>query len=148
MKKLLWLALAAVILIPTFAFRPSAEEAAVRQAVLDYVEGLYDVAPDRIATSVHPDLHKIGFYRDSDDSPYAFTPMSYEQLHQLAGRWNTDNRQQLTDETPKDIVVFDVLDQTASAKLTAQWGVDYFHLAKYEGQWQIVNVLWQSPPPM
>lgn len=43
--------------------------------------------------------------------------------------------------------MFDVLDQTASAKLTAMWGVDYFHLAKYDGQWKIVNILWQEPPP-
>ena len=43
-------------------------------------------------------------------------------------------------------MVFDVLDKTASAKLTAEWGVDYFHLAKVGGKWQIMYVLWQSPP--
>ena len=36
------------------------------------------------------------------------------------------------------------MNQTASAKLTAAWGVDYFHLAKYGGKWKIVHVLWQS----
>jgi len=25
--------------------------------------------------------------------------------------------------------------------------MDYFHLAKYDGKWMIVNVLWQSLPP-
>ena len=148
MRTLAGLALAALILIPTFAFRPSAEEEAVRQAVLDYVEGIYDVAPDRIAHSVHPDMHKIGFFRPSPDAAYRFMPMNYEQLHQLAGRWNVDNRRNITDETVKDVVVYDVLDKTATAKLTAQWGIDYFHLAKYDGTWQIVNVLWQSHPPM
>ncbi len=39
------------------------------------------------------------------------------------------------------------IDQTASVKLIAEWGIDYMHLAKYEGQWKIVNVLWQSHPP-
>ena len=43
-------------------------------------------------------------------------------------------------------VALDVLDKTATAKLTADWGVDYFHLARFDGQWQIVNVMWQSPP--
>ena len=43
--------------------------------------------------------------------------------------------------------VLDVLDVTASAKLTAKWGVDSMHLAKYGEQWKIVQVLWQSPPP-
>ncbi|HET9479684.1 MAG TPA: hypothetical protein VFO72_10080, partial [Pyrinomonadaceae bacterium] len=36
---------------------------AVRQAVLDYVEGIYNVEPSRIERSVSPNLAKIGFYR-------------------------------------------------------------------------------------
>jgi hypothetical protein len=48
---------------------------------------------------------------------------------------------------PKDITVFDVQDQTASAKLTAWWGTDYLLLAKEKGRWMIIQVLWQSPPP-
>ncbi|HEX2716302.1 MAG TPA: nuclear transport factor 2 family protein, partial [Gemmatimonadaceae bacterium] len=48
---------------------------------------------------------------------------------------------------PKEIVLLDVLDQTAVAKLTARWGTDYLLLAKGEdGRWQITHVLWQSPP--
>jgi hypothetical protein len=39
-----------------------------------------------------------------------------------------------------------VLDQTASAKLTASWGIDYLLLAKYDGRWMITHVLWQTPP--
>ncbi len=146
-------AVLAVLLLAVVAARmpaatPSAEEEGVRQAVLDYVEGIYEVAPERIERSVHPDLHKFGFYRQSPDADYQRTPMNYEQLHGLAARWNEGNRQNITADSPKEIVVFDVLDKTASAKLVAQWGVDYFHLAKYDGQWQIVNVLWQSHPPM
>lgn len=34
----------------------------------------------------------------------------------------------------------------AAAKVTAWWGTDYLQLAKYDGQWMIVHVLWQSPP--
>ncbi len=50
-------------------------------------------------------------------------------------------------DAPKNVEVLDVLNQTASAKLTASWGIDYMHLAKYDGKWKIVQVLWQSPPP-
>ena len=39
-----------------------------------------------------------------------------------------------------------MLDQTASIKLVAEWGVDYMHLAKFDGKWMIVNMLWQGPP--
>jgi hypothetical protein len=43
--------------------------------------------------------------------------------------------------------VLDVLDQTASAKIVAMWGIDYMHLAKYDGRWQIINIVWQAHPP-
>lgn len=29
---------------------------------------------------------------------------------------------------------------------TAAWGIDYFHLAKLDGKWMIMNVRWQSIP--
>jgi hypothetical protein len=46
----------------------------------------------------------------------------------------------------RDIQILDVLDQTAAAKLTASWGIDYLLLAKYDGRWMITHVLWQTPP--
>ena len=71
--------------------------------------------------------------------------MTFDGLVELAGSYNKDGR--IGADAPKEIEVFEVLDQTASIKLTAQWGVDYMHLAKYDGQWKIVNVLWQGHPP-
>ena len=64
---------------------------------------------------------------------------------ELAATYNADGSK-VPSDAPKEIVVLDVLDQTATAKLTASWGVDYFHLAKYDGRWQIVHVLWQTLP--
>jgi hypothetical protein len=50
-------------------------------------------------------------------------------------------------DAKKEIVIYDVSDQTASAKLTAHWGIDYMHLAKFDGKWKITDILWQTPPP-
>jgi hypothetical protein len=44
------------------------------------------------------------------------------------------------------VIILDILDKTASAKLVADWGIDYMHLAKLDGKWMIKNILWQSPP--
>ena len=40
-----------------------------------------------------------------------------------------------------------MLDQTASAKVAALWGIDYMQLAKSHGRWQIINIVWQAHPP-
>jgi hypothetical protein len=119
------------------------EREAVKQAVLDYVEALYEADSSRIERSIHRDLFKLGFERDKEGNykPYR---MTYQELYDLAGRWNKSGR--IPKNSKKEIVVYDVSDQTASAKLTAMWGIDYVHLAKFDGKWMITDILWQTPP--
>jgi hypothetical protein len=117
---------------------------AVRQAALDYVEGIYNVEPARIERSVHQNLVKRGFYKEAAGGPYVESPMTYEQLVRLAANWNKEKKRDLS---IKDVAVLDVLDQTAVAKVTAAWGIDYMLLGKYDGRWKIVEILWQSHPP-
>lgn len=124
----------------------AAERAAVERAVLDYVDALYEVEPSRVEVSVHPELMKLGFSRRAGESAYRRVPMTYQQLHALAARWNAGGRVDPA-TARREVVVLDVLDQTASAKLIAEWGIDYMHLGKFDGRWQIIHVLWQSHPP-
>jgi Putative lumazine-binding len=116
---------------------------AVKRAVLDYVEALYEADSSRIERSVHRDLFKLGFERDKEGTykPYR---MTYQELYDLAGRWNKSGR--IPKNSKKEVVVYDVSDQTAAAKLTAMWGIDYLHLAKFDGKWMITDILWQTPP--
>ena len=147
MKNLTLLAAAVALVISAATARPqsSDERERVRQAVLDYVEGVYQVEPARIERSVHPNLSKHGYWREKGKDGYATGQMSFAELVEVAKNWNKSGK--LPKDAPKEITIFDVQDQTASAKLVAAWGTDYFHLAKYDGKWMIVNVLWQSPPP-
>jgi hypothetical protein len=118
----------------------------VYAAIEDYVDALYLVQPERIKRSVHPNLSKKGFWREKDKTTYEpESTMTFTQLYELAGKWNANGK--LPKDAPKKIEIFDVQDQTAIGKLTAQWGTDYFELAKYDGKWMIVNIVWQAHPP-
>lgn len=145
MKKLI-LVMAALVLLPVGAAAQGvdAEREAVRQAVLDYVEGIYEVNPARIERSVHPELAKRGFFVKKGETAYSSDVMTFQQLVELARNYNKNGR--VPKDAPKEVVVFDISDQTASAKLTAVWSIDYIHLAKYDGKWKFVNVLWQTLP--
>ena len=50
-------------------------------------------------------------------------------------------------DAPKRAALLGVLVNAALAiaKLTASWGTDYFLLAKMDGKWMIMQVLWQTP---
>ena len=117
----------------------------VRRAVLDYVEGFYEGDSTKHIRSVRPEVFKYGFWIPRDSTKYQGEQMKWAEFHAYTKRIR-DNKRFAPASAPKEIVIFDVLDQTASAKLTASWGVDYLLLAKYEGKWMISHVLWQTPP--
>src|SRR5689334_3192887 len=83
---------------------PAADEReAVRQAVLDYVEGVYNVDPARIEKSVHPELAKRGFYRGKPEDAYRESKMTHAQLIEVAKNWNKERK--LRPDAPKEITI-------------------------------------------
>jgi hypothetical protein len=115
----------------------------VRRAVLDYVEGFYEGDTVKLARALRPDLSKYGFWRDSTGK-YDGERMTFAEAIAYGKKVKGQNRP-VNPKWPKDVVVFEVQDQTASAKVTAWWGTDYVLLGKYDGRWMITDVLWQGP---
>jgi len=116
---------------------------AVQQAALDYLTAVYESKPELIERSVSTDLTKHGFMRQKDGS-YRRGQMTYPQLLDVAKNWNAKKNQ---DVSVKEVKVGEVLDQTATAMVRASWGTDFMQLAKIDGRWKIVNIVWQTPPP-
>ena|SRR5688572_28603665 len=112
----------------------------VVETIKDYVYAIYEKDTNKVYRSVHPDLAKRGY--SMRDGKMVESLMSFRRLVQIAATWRTTDRKLLE---PK-ITVYEVLDYTASAKLVADWGIDYFHLSKISGEWKIYNVMWQIHP--
>lgn len=145
MKKFVILITVVAFMMPLSVSASSGDDReAVHQAVLDYVEAVYNVQPERIERSVHPELAKRGFFKRQGASDYSEGKMTFQELVEVAKNWNKNHKD--LSKAPKEIIIYEVVDQTASAKLVAAWGIDYMHLAKYNGKWMIVNILWQSHP--
>ncbi len=60
------------------------------------------------------------------------------------GNWNKEKKR---DTSIEEVAVLEVRDQTAVAKVTVAWGIEFMLLGKYDGRWKIVEILWQSHPP-
>lgn len=124
----------------------TSEYTAVESAILDYVNALYEVDSTKMMRSVSLSLRKIGYWKNPDTGEYHDNlNMTYEQLVSLSARWNKDGTS-ANEESVKEIDIYDINDRTATAKLTAVWGIDYMHLAKIDDKWLIMNVIWQSHP--
>jgi hypothetical protein len=132
--------------VGTLRAQDTAEVAAVERAALDYLEGFYEGDPGKIRRSVHPDVVKYGFYIPRGESAYTGEAMTFQEMLEYAA--SVRERGNHPPETaPKEVEVLEVMDQIAAARVTAWWGSDYLHLARVEGRWTIMHVLWQTPPP-
>ncbi|HET8712100.1 MAG TPA: nuclear transport factor 2 family protein [Gemmatimonadales bacterium] len=131
---------------PAPTAQQQAERDAVRRAALDYLEGFYEGDSAKIVRSVRPDVRKAGYYKARDAATYTAEEMPFADFLSYVRNFRSNNR--TTPATaPREVTVGEVNDQTATAKVVAWWGIDYLQLAKYDGKWMIVNVIWQSPPP-
>lgn len=143
MKKLTILLLTIV-----FIYKGQAQSEAhelVERACLDYLEGFYEGDTTKIIRSISPKLHKFGYWKAKDSDTYELDSyMTFDEAKGYA-RYVVEKQQFPKPDAPKKVEVLDVMNQIASAKVTAWWGVDYILLSKIEDRWMIQQVIWEGP---
>jgi hypothetical protein len=129
---------------PEPAKASEADLAAIKQTALDYCEGWYEGSAERMERALHPDLAKRIIRTDPNSGRSRLEHQGAMQLYLgVRAGWgkNTPKEKQ-----QKDVQIFDVFGNTASVKaVMADW-IDYLHIAKFNGRWVIVNVLWEMKP--
>jgi hypothetical protein len=122
----------------------AADSAAIRTTALDYVEGWYEGNPQRMARAVHPELVKRIVVSDTATKQSVIQSMGATAL--VNGTRHGYGKTTPKDRQQKDVAILDIFGNAASAKaVMAEW-VDYMQLAKVNGRWVIVNVLWEKKP--
>lgn len=123
----------------------SADSAAIREAALNYIEGWYEGNADRMAKAVHGDLAKQIVTRGRPGAREYVRDMSATEL--VEGTRAGGGTQTPSERRRKDVTILDIsYGKAASVKVVASDWVDYLHVAKVDGQWKIVNVLWERTP--
>ena len=137
-------ALAVATLLPLgAAAQTPPDEEGVRRAALDYLEGFYEGSDEKLTRGVHPEVVKFGF--SFRDGAYNGSPMSFSDMFEFAAAVRA-GRVTTPEDAPKEVILLDIQDQIAVVKVIAWWGSDYLQMARYDGAWKIVHILWQTPP--
>jgi hypothetical protein len=122
--------------------QPTTDADGIRKAALDYIEGYYNGAPDRMERALHPDLAKRMVYRNPRTGQSMLQQMSALTLVQITNRVQKVPEEQQV----KEVTILDTFGEIAAAKIVSRDFIDYVQLAKWNGQWKIVNVLWELKP--
>ena len=140
------LATAVLALTPTrSAAQPratAADSAALRAAALDYIEGWFTGDSVRMRRAVHPSLAKR--IAVPETRPTGLEESSADALVGATGRKAGTRVPAARRRT--DVTILDVFGNAASLRVDAGEWIDYLHLAKLDGRWRIVNVLWELRP--
>jgi len=121
-----------------------ADAAAIRQAALDYIEGWYEGSAERMERALHPELAKRIVRTDPKSGRSSLGQMSALSL--VLGTRNGGGKNTPKEKQQKDVTILDVFENAASVKVVANDWIDYLHMAKWNGRWVIVNVLWELKP--
>ncbi len=134
------------ILIPSAVThaQTAADSAAIVITALDYIEGWYEGNEDRMERALHPDLAKRIVRVDPESGEASLSNMTADQL--IAGARRGGGSGTPVDNQRKDVTILDIFGNAASVKIIASDWIDYLHVAKYEDDWVIVNVLWELKP--
>jgi hypothetical protein len=138
-----------VLLLTLLAAAPAAaqtagDSAAIRATALDYAEGWYTGDAERMGHALHPELVKRIVVADTVTGKSVLQNMGASAL--VNGTRHGYGQTTPKDKQQKDVTILDIFGNAASAKaVMADW-VDYMQLAKVDGRWVIVNVLWEKKP--
>ena len=142
------LSLIAIVLLTCSAAAAQAaspdENAAITKTALNYIEGWYEGDAARMESALHPELAKRMIYTDPKSGRSQFNDMGAMALVQ--GTRRGGGKQTPKEKQLKEVTILDRFNNAAIVKIVASDWIDYLSVAKFNGEWKIINVLWELKP--
>jgi len=144
MKKLAFVFLA---LIAGFVAvgQTTADTTAIKETVMNYIEGFYTADGARMEKALHPDLAKRVVFSNPNGNSYVQNMTAMSLYSYTKGKKDESVENGKLEVT---ITIFDIFENIATVKATTAYFpfIDYCHLGKVDGEWKIINVLWAMKP--
>ena len=122
----------------------TADSSGIRAAALDYIDGWYAGDATRMERALHPELAK----RIVQTNAQGNSRLDQQSAMTLIQNTRRGGGRNLPAERRRsEVRILDVYGNAASVRVRAANWIDYMHLAKSNGRWVIVNVLWELDPP-
>lgn len=136
------LALSGSYLIAQSQNQDEKELQSVVQTALDYADGFYSGATERMERAISPDLNKVYPAILPNSGKTALVYSTYSGLIEM-----TRAKTGFLEESSRNIStnVLDINENIACVAVKSKGFNDYLTMVKTEGRWKIVNVLWTVP---
>ncbi|MEN2413361.1 nuclear transport factor 2 family protein [Flavobacterium mesophilum] len=114
----------------------------IKKVALAYIEAQHTPNPKLMESALHPRMVKRSVFRNKTAQKDYISEFFAENMIILAETYNVKG-DKFPKNPRKEVKLLDVSAKTASVKLLADTWIDYMHIVKTNGEWKIINVLWQ-----
>lgn len=121
----------------------AADSAAVLATSRAYIDAIWENDSVRMRRALHPDLAKRQVRAGRDGGPSTLNVLTAEQMVASAGR---NQGAAPSPQRKSDITIQHMFGNMAAVMIDAGMWVDYMHLAKWNGEYKIINVLFDFRP--
>ena len=127
--------------LPTAA-QTSADTAGIRATAHDYIDGWYSGDGDRMERSLHTHLAKR-LVHVNDMHQSGLVDLTAAELVQAT---RTGHGKIPRDQWRDSVTILDIYGNAAVVRIDATTWVDFLEEVKWNGQWKILNVVWENRP--
>lgn len=120
-----------------------ADKSAIKETTLNYIEGWYEGNPERMEKALHSDLTKRGVQVLPQTGN---TILGYASKSNMVEYTRAGFGKLPPEERNIQVKILDIDGNMASVKAISVKFIDYIQMAKCDGKWLIVNVLWEPVP--
>ena len=114
----------------------------IRKTSLGYLIGLQQMKPDLMDEVMNDSLNKVTIGYDRKLKKEVARPTTHQQMVDFATSWNKANNK-FPPVPNNEVTILDIYNRIASVRLVSDNWVEYLHLIKLDGKWEIINLLWQ-----
>ena len=140
MKKIICIIfLSTVVFISNSNSQTKEDSLAIKTTAMNYIFGFYEGNAERMEKALHPELAKRIVRADPQSGRQRLDQMSALTLINITKAGGGKSIPQ--DQRIFEFKILDITGNNASVKTVAKGFFDYIHLAKWVGEWKIVNVL-------
>ncbi len=117
----------------------------IEQVSRDYCVGFYEIDGDKVQSTCHPSLSKrsVEQVELSDGTEFDhLSGITWEEINILGQTFNKNWG--FEPDARCEIEIYEIRGNIAAAKMTGAVWFDYFHLMEVNGEWSIVNIMYES----
>jgi hypothetical protein len=142
MKKFLLFIFAVAVTILNLQAQTAQDSLDIKRVALAYIESQHTPNPKLMQDALHPRLVKRSVFKNKATQKDYVSEYFTENMIILAESYNIKG-DKFPKHPKKEVKLLDISARTASVKLIADEWIDYMHIVKVNGEWKIINVLWQ-----